>query len=482
MIESLPGALDTPALRLVAFVRDLVGYVPQSNENAARRALCAPYTSLPLADSRAIIAAAARRRTVAATIAAESVPLSHESTLAARCFARALDDLSRAYRAQGATALEYLTTIALCFGLAEKLHEPERRTFAALQTLAAGLDAKRLPGDAFHAEEFVSVLERSAQRARSRPPVPVERRPLPPREPEAPRAVPRRKTHFSASSLGTFAECERRWYYRYVCAAVDDPGSSASFYGTAFHTALERFHEEFPRADLAPLDVLQRKLEGYLGTSFEHHRGDFETTVEFELQRRRALRTGRRYLAWFVERFHARPFTVIGREEAVELDLDGYRFIGFVDRLDRDDRTGNVTVVDYKTGTIPESAARYRDKVARFVDFQLPFYYFARTATGDRVTRLALVPLKEAARDVAPIELEVVPLAEPRSYSDATTGTIGLDELERARAKMTDLAAALADAPLERFAPTSDPSACAYCTYVNACRERPQQREDRFGH
>ncbi|MBC5799484.1 MAG: PD-(D/E)XK nuclease family protein [Candidatus Eremiobacteraeota bacterium] len=487
MVESLPGELGAPALRLVAFVGDLLsiavhGYAPQYKEDAARRALCAPYTGLPLADSRAIIAASGQRRAVAATIAADSVPLAHESAVAARRFARALDDLTRAYRAQGVTASEYLKTIALSFGLIEKLDERERRTFATLEALAAASDAKRLPGDAFNAEEFVSALEHGAKRTHRERSVPLERRPLAAREPEAARPVPRRKTHFSASSLGTFAECERRWYYRYVCAAVDDPGSSASFYGTAFHTALERFHEEFPRADAAPLDVLQRKLDGYLGTSFEHHRGDFETSVEFELQRRRALRTGQRYLTWFVERFRARPFTVIGRETAVELDLDGYDFIGFVDRLDRDDRTGNVTVVDYKTGTIPESAERYRDKVARLVDFQLPFYYFARTAAGDRVTRLALVPLKDAGRDVAPIELEVVPHAEHRSHSDATTGTIGLDELERARAKMTELAAALADAPLERFPPTDDPSACAYCTYANACRERPQRREDRFGH
>jgi RecB family exonuclease len=161
--------------------------------------------------------------------------------------------------------------------------------------------------------------------------------------------------------------------------------------------------------------------------------------------------------------------------------LDGYRFIGYIDRLDRDDATSAVTVVDYKTGSIAESAAEYRSKVARFVDFQLPFYYWARTAAGDRVTRLALVPLKDAARDVTPIELEVVPFASPRSYSDATVGTIGIDELERARKRMVELAAALADGPLERFPVTEDPDMCRYCAYRNACRDRPLPREDRFG-
>jgi RecB family exonuclease len=278
-----------------------------------------------------------------------------------------------------------------------------------------------------------------------------------------------------------FAECERRWFYRYVCAAVEDRGSSASFYGTAFHWALERFHEEYPRADRAPLEVLERKLEAYLGTAFERFRAGFETNVEFELQRRRAKRTARRYLAWFVERARAHPFTVIGTEAKVDLDLDGYSFVGYIDRLDRDDATAGVTVVDYKTGSIAESADAYRAKVAEFLDFQLPFYYWARTAAGDRVTRLSLIPLKDAALDVRPVELEVVPVAAPRGYGDAASGTIGIAELERARKRMVELAASLADGPLERFNVTGDPGACVYCAYRLACRDRPARSEDRFG-
>ena len=68
-----------------------------------------------------------------------------------------------------------------------------------------------------------------------------------------------------------------------------------------------------------------------------------------------------------------------------------------------------------------------------------------------------------------------------RSYSDGATGTIGIDELERARAKMIQLAAELADGPIERFPVTDDPGACAYCAYKLSCRARPLPREDRFG-
>jgi len=173
---------------------------------------------------------------------------------------------------------------------------------------------------------------------------------------------------------------------------------------------------------------------------------------------------------------------VVGTEASVETVLGGYAFVGYIDRLDRDDKTGAITVIDYKTGNIVESASEFRAKVANFLDFQLPFYYWARSAEGERVTRLALVPLKDSILEVRPIELEVVPIAAPRGgYDPATTGTIGVDELERARARMVEIARTLSDEPLEHFPPAQDPESCRYCVYLNACRERPLQREDRFG-
>jgi hypothetical protein len=479
MSDTLIVEIDAAARRLVAFIGDLARYAATRDDALARRALCSPFSGVPNVDARALCVAA--RTGVLEAIARERIPLPHESAQAARRFARATGELERAYRAQGATAREHVATVALAFELDAHLTAEERAALGACEAAAIRYDEARPSGVAWEADAFARELEALAHRATSAQ-RDLPREPLVARAPEAPRVVKRRRGHFSASSLGAFAECERRWYYRYVCAAVEDRGSSASFYGTAFHWALERFHEEIPRADAAPLEVLERKLEAYLGTAFERFRSGFETNVEFELQRRRAKRTGRRYLTWFVERARTHPFSVIGTETSVELELDGYSFIGYIDRLDRDDATAAITVVDYKTGSIAESADDYRGKVARFLDFQLPFYYWARTNAGDRVTRLSLIPLKDASLDVRPIELEVVPIAAPRGgYGGAPTGTIGIDELERARTRMIEIAAALADGPIERFPVTDDPEACAYCSYKLACRERPTRSEDRFG-
>ena len=210
------------------------------------------------------------------------------------------------------------------------------------------------------------------------------------------------------------------------------------------------------------------------------------------MQKRRARRTAKKYLSWLLERARRAPFEVIGCETEAEVELGSHRFVGFIDRLDRDDRTGSVTVVDYKTGSIATSADEYLAEVRAFREFQLPFYYWARTAAGDVVSRLALVPLKDALLDVAPVELEVVTRPRPStssgqagegraSRSKGTTGEIAIAELERARERMIALASELAGGTLSAFPATDDPEACRYCAYAEACRERPLALEERFG-
>lgn len=306
-----------------------------------------------------------------------------------------------------------------------------------------------------------------------------------PVEPQAPSGVPSRTRHFSASALNAYAECARKWFYRYACAAIEDKGSAASAYGTAFHLALEDFHGEFPRPRAREEAAMRQRVREYVTWAFERNRDGFATRVEFELQRRRAQRTAQRYVDWLIAQERTAPFDVIGREVPANLELNGHAFVGFIDRLDRDERSGGIGVVDYKTGSIATSAAEYREKVRRFADFQLPFYYWARTAQGDRVTKLALIPLKDALLDVRPIVLEVVTVAAAAPYNgrrrdEAPSGTIPVADLERARVRMIELCDEIASGKLARFAVATDPSACTFCAYALACAHKPPPEPERF--
>jgi RecB family exonuclease len=274
--------------------------------------------------------------------------------------------------------------------------------------------------------------------------------------------------HFSASALNTYAECRRKWFYRYACAAIEDRGSAAAAYGSAFHLALEDFHGEFPRPSNSESAAMRRRIAECITWAFERNRDGFDTSVEFELQVRRAQRTAQRYVDWLLAQEREAPFEVLGREVAAELDLDGRPFVGYIDRLDRDLSSGGIGVVDYKTGSIATSVPEYCEKVRSFRDFQLPFYYWARTLAGDRVTKLVLIPLKDALHDVHPIVLHV-------------GRSIRIEELERSRARMIELSDELASGDIRHFKTAEDPAACTHCAYATACAGKPPAEAQRFG-
>lgn len=368
-----------------------------------------------------------------------------------------------AYRAQGSAAEEVVGAIAAHYELAEP---------SAVLDVARALDrASDLLAHTWEPAELELDL------ARELTPEPAATAP----NAEPPRVVPEQtqrplggRRHFSASSLNLYADCPRKWYFRYLCNAVEDKPSSASAYGTAFHAALEAFHGVYPRIDGVPARDMALRLEGEINTAFESYRIHFGSEVEFRLNRRRAQRTAKKYLAWLAARAQREPFEVVGCETKADITIDGVEFRGFIDRIDRDKKTGRVTVFDYKTGSIAESAAEYRRNINDRKEFQLPYYYWAQTLAGETVRSLALVPLREAHLDVTPIELEVVPSAPPsRGRDDAARGVIPQIELERARTAMVETARMLSSATTLHFEPTTDPSSCRYCVYAPSCREKP---------
>jgi RecB family exonuclease len=458
-----PPALDLVAVEsVVAFLR-FAGSQSDADARAALRSKLAP---IDPGDARTLLAIAGDAANVLDVIDAGS-------TGGGREFAHTLRTIARAYRIPDAGAADVLAVAANVLGV-----DPE--TAAALERIARDFDAARILAPAWEAadaiDEIAAELAGCRQRAFGFQPTPA-----PAVAPETPQPVTARRATFSASSLNAFAECERKWFYRYVCSAVEDRGSSASFYGIAFHAALEEFHGTHARFDGGDPASLGSFLDYCIVASFDRHRTRFDAPVEFELQKRRARRTAKRYLAWLLERARRAPFEVIGCETSTDVSLGGFAFVGYIDRLDRDDATGEVTVVDYKTGAIAKSASDYLAEVLAFREFQLPFYYWARTAAGDRVTRLALVPLKDALLDVEPIELSVVARKAANGRGNGTTGSIAVADLERARDRMVAIAARLATPTIARYKVADDPDACRYCAYRDACRDRPAVAEERFG-
>jgi RecB family exonuclease len=463
--------------RLIDFVCTALRYAARGTDAEAQRLLDSPFSGVQRADARAFAAVANGRETLTEAIGARRVALAPADGHAAATFVRALGRIAALAALPAERAATLVETVIAAFDLRARVQGDEAQTLDAILAEAAACDAQLQECTPLSLAGRLQTALRPAVRPNG---LAIE--PLAMYEPQSATPVQKRVKHFSASSLEMYVDCPRKWFYRYTCATVDDPGSPASFYGTAFHAALEDFHGDVRRVDeTADAAVLERTLIGWINASFEKFSTQFGSAVEYELQRRRACRTAKRYIAWLIERSRKEPFTVAGTEVAVNLELDGYTFIGYIDRLDRDEQSGHLNVLDYKTGKIAEHASAYRDEIARFVEFQLPFYYWSQAAQNEKVFKLALIPLRDGYGEIEPVELEVVPVRAPLNMKDrSSSGVIGIDELERARSKMVEIARALSEDRITRFGVAHDAESCEYCVYRHACRSRPVPEAPRF--
>lgn len=76
----------------------------------------------------------------------------------------------------------------------------------------------------------------------------------------------------------------------------------------------------------------------------------------------RTLRRDRELL----EKHHVNSFKILGLEERVEAEVDGFKFVGYIDRKDSF-LPGQVRIVDYKTGKVADSEVNINDDDAEAV-------------------------------------------------------------------------------------------------------------------
>jgi CRISPR/Cas system-associated exonuclease Cas4 (RecB family) len=483
-----PIVLST--FRIVRTLTNFADYLLTHSNGSLENLLRSPFSNVDEIEAKAICAVTESSKSVAETIAKQRVIFSQETSDHATTFIAACEKSRSVEKEINASLVGQFLEFLFATNTAKNLTEQE---ISALQTIEALLlqsnasileQQTTLQGIIKNDLQVTNIIEN------------VEIRAVDVYEKEVVRDVKRRKTPLSASALNAYAECPRKWYYRYVCQSVEDKGSSASTYGTAMHLALELFHRHYPKYELQDPELLLETLTTYLHESFEKHHSDLGTKLEYMLQVRRAERTIRHYIEWFISQSVQEPFDIVGNETSLNLFLheDGtfaekaaaegerqtFHFIGYIDRLDKNTYK-QVTVIDYKTGSIAENAEDYRRKVKKGLEYQLPLYYWAQTAAGDNVTKIALVPLKDQNATIRPIALEVVPRGPSLRYSDEATGRIGVDELLDARKRMAKLAYEIQKSAITAFPVAEKPDSCVFCSYKAACRDKPPQEEERFG-
>ncbi|OBG38303.1 RecB family exonuclease [Mycobacterium sp. E3198] len=220
-------------------------------------------------------------------------------------------------------------------------------------------------------------------------------------QPEA-RDRPASKPALSPSRAADFKQCPLLYRFRAIDRLPEVP-STAQLRGSVVHAALEQLYG-LPAAERGPDtagSLVQPAWERVIAAE-----PDLAGDLDPE-QRTQLLAEARALLAGYYRLEDPTRFDPQSCEERVEVELaDGTLLRGFIDRIDVA-ATGEVRVVDYKTGKAPPAARALAEFKAMF---QMKFYAVALLRSrGVLPTRLRIIYLADGQMlDYAPDHEELL--------------------------------------------------------------------------
>ncbi len=236
----------------------------------------------------------------------------------------------------------------------------------------------------------------------------------------------------SATSLKTFLECKRKYYYKYIVKmtphTIPKDMPQEHEIGTAVHAALK---ELYTRQSHYEESV---KLKADLHTILD------SMVVQSELERYLIALQKKRLEAFCeaeVRRFDE-GWSVYGCELKLTSEFAGIKIQGSIDRIDIKD--GRLCVLDYKTGAY---TLYTKNKLPEACDFQLEFYYLLASTLG-QVDACAFYDLKES-------------MVVPESFLE--------EKLQLLRSHLEAIAAV----EFVEFSKCETLAHCAHCDYAIVC-------------
>lgn len=216
---------------------------------------------------------------------------------------------------------------------------------------------------------------------------------------DAPEVTAPRRPALSPSRASDFKQCPLLYRFRAI-DRLPEPPSTAQVRGSVVHGALERLYA-LPATDRHPAAAASLVEPAWERILEEHP----ALAVDLDDDARvRLFAEARALLSGYYRLEDPTRFDPESCEQRVEVELsDGTLLRGFVDRIDVAP-TGELRVVDYKTGKAPPAARALAEAKALF---QMKFYAVALLRSRDVLpTRLRLLYLADGqVLDYAP-ELE----------------------------------------------------------------------------
>ncbi|MUL49951.1 RecB family exonuclease [Mycobacterium sp. CBMA293] len=254
-------------------------------------------------------------------------------------------------------------------------------------------------------------------------------------------SAPARRPALSPSRAGDFKQCPLLYRFRAI-DRLPEPPSTAQLRGSVVHAALEQLYA-LPATDRVPETALSLVTPAWDAVVAE--KPELAEEIAPEL-RETLLAEARTLLSGYYRLEDPTRFDPQSCEQRVEVELsDGTLLRGFVDRIDVAP-TGELRVVDYKTGKAPPAARALAEFKAMF---QMKFY------------AVALLRL----RGVVPARLRLLYLADGQvlDYSP------DLDELERFEKTLMAIWHAIQKSGQTGDFRPNPSKLCSWCTHQDIC-------------
>lgn len=252
---------------------------------------------------------------------------------------------------------------------------------------------------------------------------------------------PVRRPALSPSRAGDFKQCPLLYRFRAI-DRLPEPSSTAQLRGSVVHAALEQLYA-LPAAERRPETALSLVAPAWERVVAEQP--SLATDIDPVL-RADMLEQARTLLSGYYRLEDPTRFDPQSCEQRVEVELaDGTLLRGFIDRIDVAP-TGEMRVVDYKTGKAPPEARALAEFKAMF---QMKFYAVALLRS----------------RGSLPARLRLVYLADHQILDYTPT----LDELERFEKTLMAIWRAIQSAGVTGDFRPSPSRLCNWCAHQTHC-------------
>jgi RecB family exonuclease len=171
-------------------------------------------------------------------------------------------------------------------------------------------------------------------------------------------------TVYSHSRLAAYEKCPLSYKYKYIDKIKPEiPFIGIEAYmGTCVHGALEHLYR---RQKIKPAEKMTfiELLDKYESDWKEKWKPEIKIVKEGKTEEDYFTR-GKQILSDYYQKH--RPFDqdeTLSVEERMDITIEGFKFMGFIDRVAINTATGNLEIHDYKTsGTLPEKQSLQNDR------------------------------------------------------------------------------------------------------------------------